>query len=169
MNKLYPLVRAGRIVIVSSAMARSAVDPRIGDDWLLLNPSLMEGRGDRLYGTSKMFNILHVKHLARLGPCLVNAVMPGIFPTQLHRAENEPESARFFTNYVTPLFYGLIGITAREAAISTIWLATTVETSGNYYHGVVARVPPTPLANDTILGNLLWERSVALTKSDIRD
>lgn len=166
-NLLYPLLikGQGRIVLVSSAMSRSAVDPR--SDMKLLDPALLEGRGDKLYGTSKLFNILHAKELARRGPCIVNSVMPGVFPTLLHRAENEPSSAYFFTTYVAPVFYGLIGITAEKAAISSIYLATSVNTSGDYYHGILPRNPPTALANDSELAALLWDHSVSLTKSDI--
>lgn len=170
-NLLYPLVRAasGRVVVVSSGMARSAVDFR--SDLRLLDPSLLVGRGDRLYGSSKLMNILHAKEMARRcgGKCIVNSVMPGIFPTALHRAENEPASARFFTEYIAPIAYNTIGITARDAALSSVFLATLTNDTGLYFHGALPRKPPTPLADDDSLAKALWKASVEITGSDLEE
>jgi hypothetical protein len=57
----------------------------------------------------------------------VNSVHPGIFKTNLHREENEPVTAKFFTNFISPIFYGVIGISPAEAARSSIFLATEVQ------------------------------------------
>ncbi len=60
-------------VLVSSLMSKSAVDFR--NDLLLQNSSLMEGRGDQLYGTSKLFNILHAQALSKRTKVKVNSVV----------------------------------------------------------------------------------------------
>jgi hypothetical protein len=42
-----------------------------------------------------------------------------------------------------------------------------VESSGGFYHGVVARAAPTPLADDEELERLLWQKSVEITNSNV--
>jgi hypothetical protein len=87
-----------------------------------------------------------------------------IFRTNLHREENEPASARFTTKFLAPIFYGLIGISTEQAAQSSIFLATQVNTSGGFFHGMFPRDVPSPLATPE-LEELLWKKSLEVTKT----
>jgi len=166
-NLLYPQMKEhGRIIVITSGLAMHAVDFR--NDLYLNEPSLAEGMGFKLYGTSKLMNILHARALAqRSNKVLVNAVHPGIFKTDLHREENENPQT-FVTTLFRKLFYGILEISVRQGAASTLWVATANHShSGEFFHGRVPRDPPSPLALDNELSDILWRESVRLTKQDL--
>ena len=166
-NLLHPqMQQGGRIVIISSLLSRHGVDFR--NDPFLNDPTLMEGVGFKLYGTSKLMNILHARALAeRSGKVLVNAVHPGVFLTDLHRLENE-HPPTLVSRLLTTLFHGIVDISVPQGAASTLWVATANHShSGQFFHGILPRTPPSPLALDKGLADFLWTESVRLTKQDL--
>uniref|UniRef100_A0A7S4NHT0 Protochlorophyllide reductase n=2 Tax=Paramoeba aestuarina TaxID=180227 RepID=A0A7S4NHT0_9EUKA len=157
----------GRIVLVSSAMAREAVsflaDPLLLDKEMYFSP-----RGGKLYGTSKLMNILHCQGFAKRAKRDITcaSVHPGIIKTNLHREENDQSG--WVREYILPLVWGLIGISPEQGAKSSLMLATTAHPSGRYYHGASPQDPPNELCEDLELENFLWDKSVELTKSDLQ-
>ncbi len=166
-NLLLPQLQAsggGRIVVISSGLVAKSVNFR-GDPYLM-NPALLEGDGVALYATSKLMNVLHARALAKRAPNVqINAVHPGIFKTELHRSENE-KPATLIRWVLFRLFYGLCGLSPTESAASTLWVATANHShTGEYFHGRVARSPPSPLGKDDELSEWLWRESEMLTDS----
>jgi NAD(P)-dependent dehydrogenase (short-subunit alcohol dehydrogenase family) len=166
-NLLYPQMRQGsRLIVITSLLSQHAVDFR--NDLHLNEPSLALSPGFKLYGSSKLMNILHARAFAqRTSKVQVNAVHPGIFKTELHREENE-NPPTFVTYIVRAFLYGIVAISSRQGAASTLWVATANHSyTGEFFHGRLPRVPPSPLGLDKELGEILWRESVRITKQDL--
>jgi NAD(P)-dependent dehydrogenase (short-subunit alcohol dehydrogenase family) len=166
-NLLFPqLKQGGRVIAVSSRLAQNAVDFR--NDLFLNDKSLAEGLGFKLYGTSKLMNIVHARGFAqRTKKVLVNSVHPGIFKTDLHRDENE-HPPTFVSNVIRKILYGIVGISVRQGAASTLWVATANHShTGEFFHGRLPRDPPSSLALDQELSDILWRESARVTKQDL--
>ena len=142
-----------RVVTVSSAAQRRK--KIVLDD--LQNIRRPYG-GVRVYGETKLMNVLFTRELARRTAgtgITANCCHPGAIATDL------------LLNYVPALLRPLVAAYARgveEGADTPIWLATSAEmtgvTGGYYIKRRLARA--NPLADDPALARQLWEASEAL-------
>ena len=107
----------GRIVLLSSLMANEGID--FTKDPLLLDSALLQSRRrGKLYGSSKLMNILHAQARSKRMPSTITvSVHPGVIKTLLHRSEND-DSDSFFNRFISPLFYRSVAM-ARSAIDST--------------------------------------------------
>jgi NAD(P)-dependent dehydrogenase (short-subunit alcohol dehydrogenase family) len=116
----------------------------------------------RVYGTSKLCNILFTRELARREPQLrANCFHPGVVRTGF--GKNENDIWRLLTTLGGPFFRS-----AERGARSLVWLALSDEAAGltGTYVQDEKVLDPSAQARDEILAEGLWQRSeelVALT------
>jgi retinol dehydrogenase-12 len=150
-NLLRDRLAGGRVVTTASGAHKSGL--------LDLNDLQSAGSyGMRVYGTSKLCNILFTRELARRAPELhANCFHPGVVRTGF--AKNEPGISRVFVRLAAP-FLRSPALGAR----SLVWLALSAEAAGltgAYVHREKV-VIPTLQARDDTLAEGLWERSARL-------
>jgi retinol dehydrogenase 12 len=112
----------------------------------------------RVYGTSKLCNVLFTRELARRAPELAaNCFHPGVVRTGF--GKNDNGIWKVLTTVGAPFFRS-----PERGARSLVWLATSEEggrLTGEYVHDEhVAQ--PSAAARDDELARRLWERSAAL-------
>lgn len=112
----------------------------------------------RVYGTSKLCNILFTRELARRAPELhANCFHPGVVRTGF--AKNENGIWRLLTTLGAPFFRS-----PERGARSLVWLATSAEAAsltGEYVQDEKVLAPSAQAQDDT-LAEGLWERSAQL-------
>jgi NAD(P)-dependent dehydrogenase (short-subunit alcohol dehydrogenase family) len=112
----------------------------------------------RVYGTSKLCNILFTRELARRAPELhATCFHPGVVRTGF--GKNENGIWKLLTTLGAPFFR-----TPERGARSLVWLATSAqaaELTGAYVQDEKVR-EPSPQARDAALAAGLWERSAEL-------
>lgn len=112
----------------------------------------------RVYGTSKLCNILFTRELARRAPELhANCFHPGVVRTGF--GKNETGIWKVLTTVAAPFFRS-----PQRGARSLVWLATDSQAgtlSGEYVVDEKVR-EPSAAARDQALASELWERSAAL-------
>jgi retinol dehydrogenase-12 len=112
----------------------------------------------RVYGTSKLCNILFTRELARRAPELhANCFHPGVVRTGF--GKNENGIWRVLTTLGGPFFRS-----PRRGARSLVWLATSAEAApltGEYVQDEKVLAPSAQAQDDT-LAEGLWERSAQL-------
>jgi retinol dehydrogenase-12 len=112
----------------------------------------------RVYGTSKLCNILFTRELARRAPELrANCFHPGVVRTGF--AKNENGIWKLLTTLGSPFFRS-----PRHGARSLLWLALSDQASeltGEYVENEKVR-DPSAQAQDETLAEGLWERSAEL-------
>ena len=112
----------------------------------------------RVYGTSKLCNILFTRELARRAPELhANCFHPGVVRTGF--GKNENGIWRLLTTLGGPFFRS-----PERGARSLVWLALSEEAApltGEYIEDEKV-VAPSPQAQDDNLAGELWERSAEL-------
>lgn len=112
----------------------------------------------RVYGTSKLCNILFTRELAKRAPELhANCFHPGVVRTGF--AKNENGIWKALTTLGAPLFRS-----PQRGARSLVWLALSEEAAaltGEYVQDEKVLAPSAQAQNDT-LAERLWERSVQL-------
>jgi dehydrogenase/reductase SDR family protein 13 len=152
---LTPLLMAapqGRVVNVASGahtMVRSM-------DWDALRKPTPSGGTFRMYGVSKLMNILHARELARrlTGTRVTTyALHPGVVASDIWRGIPQP-----FRFLMTALM-----ISNAKGARTSLYCATSpdVATATGRYYDNRREVPTSALANDVALGRELWEWSDA--------
>jgi NAD(P)-dependent dehydrogenase (short-subunit alcohol dehydrogenase family) len=112
----------------------------------------------RVYGTSKLCNILFTRELARRAPELhANCFHPGVVRTGF--GKNENGIWRILTTLGAPFFRS-----PQRGARSLVWLALAPESSGLTGEYVVDEKvqSPSAAARDDGLAEGLWERSEQL-------
>jgi retinol dehydrogenase 12 len=112
----------------------------------------------RVYGTSKLCNILFTRELARRAPELhANCFHPGVVRTGF--GKNDNGVWKILTTLGSPFFR-----TPERGARSLVWLATAQEAAGLTGAYVVDEKPATPsqAGRDDALARGLWERSAQL-------
>jgi retinol dehydrogenase 12 len=112
----------------------------------------------RVYGTSKLCNILFTRELARRAPELhANCFHPGVVRTGF--GKNENGVWRVMTTVAGPLFRS-----PQRGARSLVWLALSDEAAGltGQYVEDEKVVAPSARAQDDALAEGLWERSAQL-------
>ena len=112
----------------------------------------------RVYGTSKLCNILFTRELARRAPELhANCFHPGVVRTGF--GKNDNGIWKVLTTLGAPFFR-----TPKRGARSLVWLATSEEAAGLTGEYVVDEkvVAPSARARDDALASGLWERSAEL-------
>jgi NAD(P)-dependent dehydrogenase (short-subunit alcohol dehydrogenase family) len=112
----------------------------------------------RVYGTSKLCNILFTRELARREPELrANCFHPGVVRTGF--GKNENGIWKLLTTLGGPFFRS-----PQRGARSLVWLATSEEggrLTGEYIENEKV-AQPSGAARDPVLADGLWERSAAL-------
>jgi NAD(P)-dependent dehydrogenase (short-subunit alcohol dehydrogenase family) len=112
----------------------------------------------RVYGTTKLCNILFTRELARRAPELhANCFHPGVVRTGF--GKNENGIWKIITTVFGPFFRS-----PKRGARSLIWLATSEQAgslTGEYVHDEKV-VAPSAAAHDDALARALWERSAEL-------
>jgi NAD(P)-dependent dehydrogenase (short-subunit alcohol dehydrogenase family) len=112
----------------------------------------------RVYGTSKLCNILFTRELARRAPELnANCFHPGVVRTGF--GKNDNGIWKVLTTLGAPFFRP-----PERGARSLVWLATSEEggrLTGEYVVDETVR-QPSATAQDPELALELWERSAAL-------
>lgn len=112
----------------------------------------------RVYGTSKLCNILFTRELARRAPELhANCFHPGTVRTGF--GKNDNGIWKLLTTVGAPFFRS-----PERGARSLVWLATSEEgarLTGEYVTDEKV-AQPSPAAQDPALARELWERSAAL-------
>jgi NAD(P)-dependent dehydrogenase (short-subunit alcohol dehydrogenase family) len=112
----------------------------------------------RVYGTSKLCNILFTRELARRAPRLrANCFHPGVVRTGF--GKNNNDIWRLLTTLGGPFFRS-----PERGARSLVWLALSgeaAELTGAYIQDEKV-VDPSAQARDEVLAEGLWERSEAL-------
>jgi NAD(P)-dependent dehydrogenase (short-subunit alcohol dehydrogenase family) len=112
----------------------------------------------RVYGTSKLCNILFTRELARRAPELhANCFHPGTVRTGF--GKNENGIWKVLTTLAAPFFRS-----PERGARSLVWLALSDEAAGlnGEYVQDEKVATPSPQAQDDSLAQALWERSAAL-------
>jgi retinol dehydrogenase-12 len=151
-NLLLDRLAGGRVVTTAS-------DAHTGGALDLDDLQSEKGYGAmRVYGTSKLCNILFTRELAARAPELhANCFHPGVVRTGF--GKNENGIWRVLTTIGSPFFRS-----AERGARSLVWLATSEEggrMTGEYVQDEkVAR--PSAAAQDPDLARWLWERSAEL-------
>ena len=112
----------------------------------------------RVYGTSKLCNILFTRELARRAPELhANCFHPGVVRTGF--GKNENGIWKILTTVAGPFFRS-----PERGARSLVWLALSpdaAELTGEYVEDEKVATPSEP-ARDEVLARGLWERSAEL-------
>ena len=153
---LLPALQRGapsRVVTVSSAAQR--MKKIVMDD--LQNVRRPSG-GVRVYGETKLMNVLFTKELAR------RTAGTGVTATCCHPGVIGTDGLlNYFPAFMRPIV-GLFSGTPERGADTPTWLATSPDVegaSGGYY---IARKPakPNPVANDADLAGRFWAASEAL-------
>jgi retinol dehydrogenase 12 len=112
----------------------------------------------RVYGTSKLCNILFTRELARRAPELrANCFHPGVVRTGF--GKNENGIWRVLTTLGAPFFRS-----PQRGARSLVWLACSGQAAtltGEYVEDEKV-IAPSPVARDDTLAEGLWERSAEL-------
>ncbi len=112
----------------------------------------------RVYGTSKLCNILFTRELARRAPQLhANCFHPGVVRTGF--GKNENGIWKILTTVAGPFFRS-----PERGARSLIWLSLSEEAAqltGEYVEDEKV-LAPSPQAQDAVLAEGLWERSAEL-------
>jgi NAD(P)-dependent dehydrogenase (short-subunit alcohol dehydrogenase family) len=153
---LLPALQRGapsRVVTVSSAAQR--MKKVVMDD--LQNVRRPYG-GVRVYGETKLMNVLFTKELAR------RTAGTGVTATCCHPGVIGTDGLlNYFPAFMRPIV-GLFSGTPERGADTPTWLATSPDVegaSGGYY---IARKPakPNPVANDTDLAGRFWAASETL-------
>jgi NAD(P)-dependent dehydrogenase (short-subunit alcohol dehydrogenase family) len=151
-NLLRDRLASGRVVTTASDAHRS------GQLDLRDLQSRRSYRAMRVYGTSKLCNILFTRELARRAPELhANCFHPGVVRTGFGKNENG------FWKIGTTLAGPLLRSPARGAR-SLVWLAVSPQAAaldGDYVHDEEV-VTPSAQAQDDELARALWERSAEL-------
>lgn len=142
-----------RVVVVSSIGHHMAPPGGI----IFETEQLMEQSPLKLYGQSKLANILFSKGLAKRYPEITSvAVHPGTIMTDLYEAQNKSNVlVRLLMSYVAPLFFGDV----HYGAFNQLWAATVSKSkivSGGYYMPVGKEVAGSSYASDEKLANELW-------------
>jgi NAD(P)-dependent dehydrogenase (short-subunit alcohol dehydrogenase family) len=112
----------------------------------------------KVYGTSKLCNILFTRELARRAPELhANCFHPGVVRTGF--GKNENGIWRILTTVGGPFFRS-----PQRGARSLVWLATSTEAAGltGEYVQDEKVLAPSAQAQDETLARGLWERSAEL-------
>jgi NAD(P)-dependent dehydrogenase (short-subunit alcohol dehydrogenase family) len=112
----------------------------------------------RVYGTSKLCNILFTRELARRAPQLhANCFHPGVVRTGF--GKNENGIWKLLTTLGSPFFRS-----PERGARSLVWLASSDEGGRMTGEYVVDEkvVAPSAAAQDAVLAEALWERSAVL-------
>ncbi len=112
----------------------------------------------RVYGTSKLCNILFTRELARRAPELhANCFHPGVVRTGF--GKNENGIWKVLTTVAGPFFRS-----PQRGARSLLWLSLSADAApltGEYVEDERV-VAPSPQAQDDVLAEGLWERSALL-------
>ncbi len=120
-------------------------------------------RPARVYGTSKLCNVLFTKELQRRNPTVaVNCFHPGVIRTGF--GKNDGVAARVFLTLAGPFLRS-----PDSGARSLVWLALDPEaaTLRGQYVEKGRPVPPSPQAQDDDLAAALWERSAELVAARV--
>ena len=151
-NLLRERLDGGRVVTTSSDAHQGA---RLDLDDL---QSQRSWSAMRVYGNSKLCNILFTRELARRAPRLrVNCFHPGVVRTGFGKSEND--IWKILVTLGGPFFRS-----PERGARSLVWLAVSDEAAqltGNYVQDEKVR-NPSAQARDEILAEGLWERSEEL-------
>ena len=151
-NLLRDRLDGGRVVTTSSDAHKSG---RLDLDDL---QSTRSYSAMRVYGTSKLCNILFTRELARRAPELhANCFHPGVVRTGF--GKNENGVWKILTTLGGPAFRS-----PERGARSLVWLATSEEAAeldGEYVQDEKV-LAPSAQARDETLAEGLWERSAAL-------
>jgi NAD(P)-dependent dehydrogenase (short-subunit alcohol dehydrogenase family) len=121
-------------------------------------------RAMRVYGESKLANVLFTYELARRlagSGVTVNCLHPGAVATRL--GHNNGVIARALTRVLRPFFR-----TPAQGAETSIWVATAPEiegVSGQYFVGRRA-TRSSPASYDEVIARRLWDASLKLTGLD---
>jgi NAD(P)-dependent dehydrogenase (short-subunit alcohol dehydrogenase family) len=151
-NLLRDRLEGGRVVTTASDAHKSG----------LLNLDDLQSEKSysamRVYGTTKLCNILFTRELARRAPELhANCFHPGVVRTGF--GKNENGIWKVLTTLGGPFFRS-----PRRGARSLVWLATSAEAAhltGEYVQDEKV-LAPTAQAQDDTLAEGLWERSAQL-------
>jgi NAD(P)-dependent dehydrogenase (short-subunit alcohol dehydrogenase family) len=151
-NLLRDRLRGGRVVTTASDAHKSG---------LLDLEDLQSEKGYsamRVYGTSKLCNILFTRELARRAPELhANCLHPGVVRTGF--GKNENGLWKVLTTLGAPFFRS-----PQRGARSLVWLALSAEAAtltGEYVQDEKV-LAPSAQAQDATLAEGLWERSAQL-------
>jgi retinol dehydrogenase 12 len=151
-NLLRDRLEGGRVVTTSSDAHKSGL---LDLDDLQSEKSYS---AMRVYGTSKLCNILFTRELARRAPELhANCFHPGVVRTGF--GKNENGIWRVLTTLGGPFFRS-----PQRGARSLVWLATSAEAApltGEYVQDEKVLAPSAQAQDDT-LAEGLWERSAQL-------
>ncbi len=151
-NLLRDRLRGGRVVTTASDAHESG---RLNLDDLQSDSSYS---AMRVYGTSKLCNILFTRELARRAPELhANCFHPGVVRTGF--GKNENGIWKVLTTLAGPFFRS-----PERGARSLVWLALSdqaAELDGEYVEDEKVSTPSAQ-AQDDALARALWERSAAL-------
>jgi retinol dehydrogenase-12 len=112
----------------------------------------------RVYGTTKLCNILFTRELARRAPELhANCFHPGVVRTGF--GKNENGILKVLTTVGAPFFRS-----PERGARSLVWLALSEQAAGltGEYVQDEKVLAPSAQAQDDVLAGLLWERSAEL-------
>jgi NAD(P)-dependent dehydrogenase (short-subunit alcohol dehydrogenase family) len=151
-NLLRDRLHAGRVVTTASDAHKSGL---LDLDDLQSEKSYA---AMRVYGTSKLCNILFTRELAKRAPELhANSFHPGVVRTGF--GKNENGIWKILTTIGGPFFRS-----PQRGARSLVWLALSGEAgslNGEYVQDEKVRAPSAQ-AQDDALAELLWERSAQL-------
>ncbi len=117
----------------------------------------------RVYGTSKLCNVLFTRELAKRAPELhANCFHPGVVRTGF--AQNEDGVWKVVANLGAPFFRS-----PERGARSLVWLALSDDAAALTGEYIVDEkvVPPSARARDDTLARSLWERSAQLVSLPI--
>ncbi len=161
LNHLAPFLLTNLLLdrLVGGRVVTTASDAHTGG---ILNLSDLQSEisyaAMRVYGTSKLCNILFTRELARRAPQIhANCFHPGVVRTGF--GKNDNGIWKVATTLGAPFFRS-----PRRGARSLVWLATSEEggrLTGEYVVDEKVR-QPSPGAQDAELAAALWERSAAL-------
>jgi retinol dehydrogenase-12 len=152
-NLLRPRLQGARVVTTASDAHKSG---RLDLDDLQSQKSYS---AMRVYGTSKLCNILFTRELARRAPELhANCFHPGVVRTGF--GKNENGIWKVLTTLGSPFFRS-----PERGARSLVWLATSDAAAGLTGEYVVDEKvqAPSAAAREDLLAEGLWERSAELT------
>jgi retinol dehydrogenase-12 len=151
-NLLRDRLRAGRVVTTSSDAHKSG---RLDLDDLQSHKSFS---AMRVYGTSKLCNILFTRELAKRAPELhANCFHPGVVRTGF--GKNDNGIWKVLTTLGAPFFRS-----PQRGARSLVWLSVSDEAAtltGEYVQDEKVLTPTAQARND-VLAEGLWERSAQL-------
>ncbi|KAK3844473.1 MAG: hypothetical protein J3R72DRAFT_438125 [Linnemannia gamsii] len=125
------------------------------------------------YGQSKLANLLFGKALARRlagEKVYVNVAHPGYVQSNL--ANRTGETYGSFTGRMSIVSAKVFGMTAKEGALTQLYLATSPEVEekdvrGRYYVPIAKEIQPSSYARDEELQEKLWTYSENLVKEKI--